>query len=581
MKVLNHTFDRIVTVGALLLVIFATLNPYRLYPNADLFPNILVGLLVLIVMSTAFLITDQQLKLNKSTVTWLLLLAVILIQPVINNIAYIDSLINPLASLVCVLLFSTAVMSVNNKHYLLQQFEIALIICLILSFGIQLLQLYGYNLSINSLLLTSLGSGRIDANFAQPNQAAFMFCLAQIGCLYWYELNKKTWWLFIFGIFSVGIALTLSRTGIIIAFVNILIFYGLLELRLNQKLFSIGKLTIVYGVFYGIGVWFYKLAHSSVTTMTSSISQDSAIARFNEGSLYMRESLQHQAYLIFIEQPSTGIGWGNFVQGAINHYDQLEWFTYSEHSHFFVTQIASELGFLGLLTFIPLTIFILKKLSFRMSSFEATCYTSIAAFLLYSCTEFPLWYVKYLLIFGFFIALLEEKYWLISVSIKKVITLLSISLMLGSMIYLKDLIKIHQTFSEVKNVELSEQALKGTYVAMPNTFGLLKFKEQFLFYYLPVNSQNIEYKIELAERVVPSDLNQSSLFKYGQLLALNKNTEMASIIFKAACALEIRDSCNKITDRLKQLSLQDSEIYTDYYNEVTIWVKTKKINSKS
>ena len=76
--------------------------------------------------------------------------------------------------------------------------------------------------------------------------------------------------------------------------------------------------------------------------MTSSIPQDNAIARFNEGSLYMRESLQHQAYLIFIEQPLTGIGWGNFVQGAINHYDQLEWFAYSEHSHFFVTQIAAS-----------------------------------------------------------------------------------------------------------------------------------------------------------------------------------------------------------------------------------------------
>lgn len=579
MKVLNHNFDRIVTVAALLLVTFATLNPYRLYPSADLFPNILAGLVVIIAISTAFFTTDQQLKLNKSTMTWLLLFAVILIQPVINNIAYIDSLVNPLASLVCVLLFSIAVMSVNNKRHLLQQFEIALIICLILSFGIQLLQLYGYNLSINSLLLTSLGSGRLDANFAQPNQATFMFCLAQIGCLYWYELNKKTWWLFIFGIFSIGIALTLSRTGIIIAFVNILIFYGLLELKLNQKLFSIGKLTIVYSVFYGIGVWFYKLAHSSVTTMTSSIPQDNAIARFNEGSLYMRESLQHQAYLIFIEQPLTGIGWGNFVQGAIDHYDQLEWFAYSEHSHFFVTQIASELGFLGLLTFIPLAIFILKKLNFRMSSFEATCYTSITAFLLYSCTEFPLWYVKYLLIFAFFIALLEEKYWLISVSVKKVITLLSISLMLGSMIYLKDFIKIHQTFSEVKNVELSEQALKDSYVAMPNTFGLLKFKEQFLFYYLPVNSQNMDYKIELAERVVPSDLNQSSLFKYGQLLALNKNTEMASIIFKAACALEMKNGCTKITDRLKQLSLQDSEIYTEYYDEVTRWVKTKRINS--
>lgn len=579
MKVLNHTFDRTVTLGALLLVIFAALNPYRLYPSADLFPNILAGLVVLIATSMAFFTTDQQLKLNKSTMTWVLLFAVILIQPVINNIAYIDSLINPLASLVCVLLFSIAVMSVNNKHHLLQQFEIALIVCLSLSFGIQLLQLYGYNLSISSLLLTSLGSGRLDANFAQPNQAAFMFCLAQVGCLYWYELNKHKLWLLVFGVFSIGIALTLSRTGFILGFANILLFYGFLNQTLKQRLFSIIKLSAIYAALYGIGVWLYKSAQTPA--MSNAIPQDNAIARFSEGSLYMRESLQEQAYLIFVDQPWTGIGWGNFVQGAMSHYDQLRWFAYSEHSHFFVTQIASELGVLGLLTLIPLGLFIIKKISFTMSSFEATCYTSIAIFILYSCSEFPLWYFKYLLIFVFFIALLDEKYWSISMSVKKVITSLSIILMLGSMIYLKDFIKIHKIFSEVKNVELSEQALKNRYIAIPKTFGLLKFKEQFLFYYLPVNVQSIDYKIELAKRVVPSDLNQSSLFKYGQLLALNKNTEMANIIFKAACALEMKNGCIKITDRLKQLSLQDSEIYTEYYDEVTRWVKTKKINSTS
>lgn len=572
MKVLNHNFDRIVTVGALLLVIFATLNPYRLYPSADLFPNILAGLLVLIAMSTAFFTTDQQLKLNKSTMTWVLLLLVIFIQPLINNIDYPDSLISPLASLICVLLFSIAVMSVNNKYHLLQQFEIALIVCLILSFGIQLLQLYGYNLSINSLLLTSLGSGRLDANFAQPNQAAFMFCLAQIGCLYWYELNKNKAWLLVFGVFSIGIALTLSRTGFILGFANILLFYGFLNQTLKQLLFSIIKLSAIYAVLYSIGVWLYKSAYSSTSAMSNAISQDSAIARFSEGSLYMRESLQQQAYLIFVDQPWTGIGWGNFVQGAMSHYDQLRWFAYSEHSHFFVTQIASELGVLGLLTLIPLGLFIIKKISFTMSSFEATCYTSIAIFILYSCSEFPLWYFKYLLIFVFFITLLDEKYWLISVSVKKVITLLSIGLMLGSMIYLKDFIKIHQTFSEAKNVELSEQALKDSYVAMPNTFGLLKFKEQFLFYYLPVNNQNIDYKIELAKRVVPSDLNRSSLFKYGQLLALDQQTDMASTAFKSSCALEIHNNCTQITDRLSQLSLQNPLIYTQYYNDVTEWV---------
>lgn len=579
MRAINFTFDKIIVVTSLLLVVGATLNPYHLLPASALFPNLVVGFIVLIGLSFAFIITNNPLQLNKSTFTWFLLLLVILLQPIINTIDYPDSLISPLASLVCVLLFSTAVASVNEKKRLLQQVELGLIICLIISFFIQLMQLTGHHLSIRNLLVISPSSGRLDANVAQPNQLAFMFCLAQTGCLYWYELDKKKLWLLLFGVFSIAIALTLSRTGIVISIANIILFYIFLNQNIKQRILSMFRCFFIYILFYSLGIWLYRCMGNSLLSMSNSISQPNAVARFNEGSLYMRESLQQQAYLIFSDQPLTGVGWGNFVHGSMSNYDRIQWFAFSEHSHFFISQIASELGIVGLITLIPLSLFILKKFSFKMNSFEATCYSSIIIFLLYSCTEFPLWYVKYLLIFAFFIALLDNKSWLISNSVKKLLTLLSVGLMLGSIIYIKDFIKVNKIFSEVKNIELSEHELKDRYISMPRNFGMLRFKEQFLFYYIPINEQNLDYKIQLAKRVVPTDLNQSSLFKYGQLLALNKDIDMAGIIFKSACALEVQNGCTKITDRLEQLSIQDSETYTQYYDEVNRWVKTKKINS--
>lgn len=574
---------RATVVTCMLLVILTTLNPYHLLPGFDLFPNLVVAMILLFGLSLVFLTAQQPLGLNKSSLTWLFLLPIVLLQPVINTIDYLDSLVNPLASLVCVVLLSIAVSSMKHKHNLLQWVELALIVCLVLSFGIQLLQLYGHHLSINSILITLLGSGRLDANIAQPNQLAFMFSLAQIGCLYWYTLNKRRYWLFIFGVFSTGIALTLSRAGIILSLATIILFYAFYKQDLKQRWLSIFMMSTLSALFYAVGVWLYRAVyHSSTVTakMSNALSQDNAIARFSEGSLYMRTSLQEQAYLIFTEQPLTGIGWGNFVKGAMSHYEELSWFAYSEHSHFFVTQIASELGVLGLLALLPLGYFILRKISFSMDSFQATCYTSISIFILYSCSEFPLWYVKYLLVFAFFIALLDEQYWSISNSVKKLLTFFSCIMLLGSIVYLKDFIKVHQTFSEVKSIKLSEPILQQRYLDMPKTFGLLKFNEQFLFYYLPVNTQNLNYKIELAERVVPSDLNRSGLFKYGQLLALNNQRSQANRMFTSACALEIQNNCDDIMEQLRKLSVQEPQTYHQHFVALEKWVSIYKKSLK-
>lgn len=569
MKVACLSFDKVIGITCLLLIVLAILNPYHLYPGFDLFPNLIICVVLAFGLSIAFLLSKEELKLNKGAVTWLVLIVLLGIQPLINIIDYPDSLINPVASLILVLLLSISIMTVKDKNYLLKIVEISLISCMSISLGMQVLQLFGYSWSSNNIIFLLERNRRFDANFSQPNQAAFMFCLAQIGCLYLYELKNKKVWVVIAAFFALGIALTSSRAGFIISSLVVFLFYTFKYMDLKKKLLSILRFFSLNTMFYILGIFVYKEIKSDIDT-------SNAVARFTNGSLYARESLQHQAYLIFTNNSLNGIGWGNFAKGGIKYHTELTWFAFSEHSHFFLTQVASELGLLGIITLIPLAYVLIRKFSFQMNLFEATCYTSIIAFILYSCSEFPLWYLKYLLIFALFFALIEDDFWSISHKLNKYLFLFSLSFFIAAIFYTNSFLSISKGFYAIKNKDISSKEIKVIYKNMPSTFGFLKFKEQFLFYNLPVNYDDLDKKLQIAERVVPSDLNRSSMFKYGQLLALNGQSDLAITAFTSSCMLEFNNDCRDIVNQLQVLSEQYPSVYSKYYTIVSEWERRQK-----
>ena len=69
----------------------------------------------------------------------------------------------------------------------------------------------------------------------------------------------------------------------------------------------------------------------------------SAVERIsNSANSDIRWLLSKQAWLLFLENPITGVGWGNLMGASLDRAQQLSWFSATAHSHFFISNIAAE-----------------------------------------------------------------------------------------------------------------------------------------------------------------------------------------------------------------------------------------------
>lgn len=563
--------DRVFIIMIGLALLSCIINPLHLLPGFDIFHNLFIAIILSLGLSVFFL-TKPNLKLPTNTLSWVLLFIVVLVQPFINNIPYMDSLLIPLGTLAITILLSIAVTGLDNKVAVIEAFLKVLIIAMLLTFLIQITQWYGIVLHIGSIAFTSISTGRIDGNFLQPNQAAFMYALSIGALIYFYNNNShrniKVLIIALSFIFACGVAFTLSRAGLIMCMGAILayaIFYKQeLKVKVQQALLFLG--TFFSG--YYLGVYLYKFVKTIKFDGSSS-----AVQRFSEGSLYMRESLQRQAWDLFTNNPISGVGWGNFTSSSIDQASNLGWFAFSSHSHFFLSQIASELGILGLLTLIPIAWIILKHLRLEKSNFDTLVYLFIGIILVYACSEFPFWYLRFLFIFVIFVSLLESPVIEINQNKNKIFASISIGLFLASVFFWTQYLTVYKTFQMLGNRDLNDSDVTEIYDNFSVPFGYSNFKELLLFRFIPINATDIDSKIALGNRVFSTEISKLLLFRQGQLLAIKGSESESLSLFKASCAIDWSGNCDNVAENLEELSIEQPSIYTKINDEFEVWVE--------
>lgn len=568
MKLSKSRYDLVVLMTITLALLATIFNSYHLSPGFDVYHNLIVALILAIGLTVGFVFYSKKVLIPYSITTWGLLLLILIIQPYINPITHPDYLIFPVGTLVLTIILSIAIANIEDKKSFLNAYLFLFIVFMLLSVLLQFMQLRGYGLFYDNFIIISPSSGRLDANFLQPNQAAFMLSLAELACIYFYYLNKNKIWLLFCALLIVGIALTSSRGGLILGLSAIVLFNIFYNESLKNKIKNIVVQLLGFFTVYSIGIFFHK----NLNILNSQA--NSAVERFSGGSLLARSSLQEQAYLMFTNSPLTGYGWGNFAIGSIEHASELSLFFFSRHSHLFVTQIASELGLIGLLCLLPITIFIFKKINFKMDGFNAVCFTAILIIVLYACSEFPLWYLRFLIIFAIFITLIDTKFLGVNVKHSKI---LAVVLLVSSMLivlYISSYLKIHSTIRYLATNDLSDDKVKETYNNIPNVFGMSVFKENILFNYIPINNEKIDDKLAMAERTVTTELTKRNLFRYARLLALDNQREESISIFKAACALDWKGDCDNVIDELDIVAEKEPQTFGEIKYEIDNWVIT-------
>ena len=553
---------------------FGTATTQHYLPSQiDFVPNITtIGLLCLGLVG---LLTKVKIKvIGMDSIFWLLLFLLILVQPFFIDYAYLDGMIFPLATVLVCLILSIIINNIPNKAKLIYYSAFGFIVVALLSTIFQLLQY----LNIHDLwFLMEMKGNRFYGNVAQPNQLAFIYALGIAACHYLLIKPESKRSKFIFMaliILSIGLALTSSRGGLILGLASFLI-YGLnLKKILNiKKVLSSVSVSIV-----GFLVGSYLL------TIHKLYSEDT-LSRLATGDNAARVELIQQAWVQFLHHPLLGVGFGNLLADSLEHIEQVNWFVFNIHSHNIIMQFAAEFGILGLGILLMAAVIVIRSYWQSRNLESSFIFVALIIVGLYSLSEYPLWYTRFLIVTVFLLAVLNNKTIKVNINFNKLFIGLTALCILGSVYYYQSYKEYHRVNTYLnyyksldsdkltKNEEQEiNQIQKHMLMELPAVFGFSDYKEFFIYHLLPNDNSDLQGRINLGNRVLTKFLTHDILLKQALYFGLNNQPKQAFRLYKGACLLNHSKSCKEVSLHVNELAdnyKQFESIRQDYNG----WVK--------
>ena len=524
---------------------FGSLNTYHRYPSTnDMYPDLVTMLFVSIGLIYWYAVSYVK-TISMATIAWVGVFGLITIQPYINAITYPAGLIFDLSAILTCIAISVCIVNTRDKTNLFKVLVILLVIVGVFTVITQLAQYLKLNLP-TYLLYSNYGSWRIYGNISQPNQAAFILALSTGGLLYLSSLfksvSKSSLIVLPSFLFAIGLGLSASRTGLILMVIAILGYFLLFKLPIYTKI-TIGSVcTLLLLLGYSVG---------SQLLLNYSSDAMSAVERIsNSANSDIRWLLSKQAWLLFLESPITGVGWGNLMGASLERAQQLSWFSATAHSHFFISNIAAETGIIGLLALCPFGYILIKNFSFKLSNLKATVYILLAIFIAYSSSEFPLWLPRYLIIFVVLLSFIDSSELELSTKmgqfLKYSLLSLSVVLVLGSIYYQISYRSYSKVFYAIAESSFSYEEKEDRLLKLKPVIGFEQFSDIFFFHMMSENGDNIKYKAELTTRVLSNTLSYNVLVRSANIYLLNDDKSKALDLYKAACIFEYARHCEQL-----------------------------------
>lgn len=567
----------------LLAYMVGTLTVLRFLPSQlDFIPNTIV--IFFLSLGLGFLLTRTRLsKIGLDTIFWLLLFVWVAIQPLFINYDYLDNIIFPLSILLSCLILSFITSNIKDKPTVIVYLAYGLITVGVLNFFVQIQQYLGtrYILPIVSINPDDI---RFYGNVAQPNQLAFIYALAISGCHFLYSESSSKYRLFLLPIIlliTTGVALSSSRGGLILIITSLSFYlFSTREWMVIAKNIVIASTSMILG--YILGIYLLDI----YVEPTSS----DAITRISEGSLYLRVELFQQAWMQFQHHWVTGVGLGNLLGDSLQHIEEMKWFVFSIHSHNLISQVAAELGIIGLCLLLFPLIILIKGIVGNTTPYNGLVLTCLFIIGLYSFSEYPLWYTRYLVLAVFLLALVNTKKINLNIKVNVLLIALCIIIAMGSVYYYTQYKQyshayrytlsydyaILNTMSDSERNEFSEYQI-NIVNNLPSIFGFSDYKELLVYYLLPTNSEQLDKKIEVGNRVLTKYLDANILIKQGIYLALNDQSKDALYLFQGACTLDHGMGCDNVSKQLQNLA-DANEKFRKINDAYIIWKTEKRLS---
>lgn len=571
------------------LSILGYLNPLHSPMGHDYLPNAISFFVVGLGIASYFFGANQRLdqplslKFGMSTMTWQMLAIVLLIQPMLHYIRYPDALVFPVLCLVWVIGASIITSNITSEPEQKRQFLAILAPFVYVMAGttfiIQLMQVLGYQITWHGWPVTRNNAlpDRMDGNFGQANHTSYALLLGMLFAIYQLHTTREkihqVGLLILLMALSIGIALTKSRAVLIMLVAGNLVYFFGQQLPLPQKVRN--SLGIIG--FFAFSYWLGGAMLSLVSPEKVSVA--GAVARI--GSDSQRASLLHRGWLIFQESPIVGVGWNNFAFNGLKYVDTLDSFTFSDNAHMFAVQLGSELGILGLLCLLPVAWVLIKSIHFHHSRESALALAFVVASVIYACFEYPLWYFRYLLLFGVFLALIDQKNYQFPAIPRYVCQLIAtffVSLALISVYYSYTYLdKGYLTYN--LGTSVSGGANTSVKVATDKPlFGFKNYAERERAVATNADLYNLNYKLGLFDRVLIAESSPYNLFSYATLLSYAGKTDQALIMYKSACRIqESHDNCEEVAGTLEDMARIDKKTFENAYESYMNWFKARKV----
>ena len=394
--------------------VFPFLNPYHAYPLPDFYTECAAFTLGVVAMAALGYgrVWREGLWIPKVLFTPLLLGAVLLIQVVLNRVAYPETVW--LAELYLLWVIGLIWLGAALRKQLGLEIIVRTLSWAVLSGGltsalIGIVQYLHWNKYLGPVVAPYV-SGAVYGNLAQSNHYANYLSVALVGLGYLFAKQRITRpWAMVCGVaLMLGMALSGSRSTVLYVLVFAVLAHSLYwrstdqvgkTLRIATLIALSGYAIILFGVMYA-GM---KIGSGHVAGGTA-IPQPELLtgARFTEigNAISPRLFLWNQAWHMFLSAPMLGVGWGEFVWQFFLHFSDFPnpgVPTIDPNAHNAVFHLLATTGLLGTLAVLaPLGIWAWRARSLQLSPEKWWLLCILAVQGIHGLLEYNLWYAQFL-----------------------------------------------------------------------------------------------------------------------------------------------------------------------------------------
>ncbi|WP_112484326.1 PglL family O-oligosaccharyltransferase [Thiomonas sp. X19] len=298
-----------------------------------------------------------------------------------------------------------------------------------------------------------------------------------------------------------------------------------------------------------------------------------ATQRLADRGIGQRLGLLHVAWAEFTAHPIWGGGFASFSDWEFRLGLQQAQPLYATNAHNLFAQIGAEWGLVGLLAlFIPGGISLWRMLQqlWRTGLAQWPAWTipavGVCSMLLgYSLTEFPLWYMYFLVPFALCWGMLDSTAVHLRVTrsaqvLLGLVTVLMLAFMAWASIRYLDFVKLTALATDNALYEKNQGIFQRNLQKVTVSPGFSPIVEALNFYSMGVDPFMLSDKIALGRRVAGSYTGVWFLQKLGMLYALDHRPKDAALTLAKACAF-YPDDCPDVRSGLQRLQTLAPKIY--------------------